>query len=124
MGSMVISRVQEVEQKVPEPWNAKAVRGRAGEVGEVAGMVSPGTGRRYPLSLVCSQWRVPRSTVYARRRQGSGSSRQQPLNRGPRTVVSDCSSGGDPLDAGRESVSYGGSSQGACEVTSSRDLRR
>lgn len=51
-------------------------------------MVSPGTGRRYPLSVVCGQWRVPRSTVYARR-QGSGCSKPQPLKRGPRTAVSD-----------------------------------
>lgn len=35
-------------------------------------MVSPGVGRRYPLSLVCMEWRVARSSVYARRlvRQG------------------------------------------------------
>jgi hypothetical protein len=27
--------------------------------------VSPGTGRRYPLALICQAFRVPRSSVYA-----------------------------------------------------------
>jgi len=26
--------------------------------------VSPGTGRRYPLTMICTAFRVPRSTVY------------------------------------------------------------
>jgi putative transposase len=29
------------------------------------GVVSPGTGRRYPLTMICTAWRVPRSSVYA-----------------------------------------------------------
>src|SRR6266542_3918128 len=45
----------------------KGVRGGAGEVEEVAGLLSPATGRRYPVALVCAVWRVARSTVYARR---------------------------------------------------------
>ena len=30
--------------------------------------VSPSTGRRYPLTMVCAVFRVARSTVYATRR--------------------------------------------------------
>ncbi len=51
-------------------------------------MVSKGTGRRYPLSLVCGVWRVPRSTVYARRGQ-AGRSAWTSQKRGPRTALSD-----------------------------------
>jgi hypothetical protein len=29
--------------------------------------VSPSTGRRYPLTMVCAAFRVPRSSVYAAR---------------------------------------------------------
>ena len=28
------------------------------------GAVSPGTGRPYPLTMICAVWRVSRSTVY------------------------------------------------------------
>lgn len=51
--------------------------------------MSPGVGRRYPLSLVCMEWRVARSTVYARRSRPV-SVKQQQSKRGPRTAVSDC----------------------------------
>ncbi len=34
------------------------VRGRAGEVEEVAGLVSAGTGLRYPVMMVCGIWHV------------------------------------------------------------------
>ena len=51
-------------------------------------MVSPGVGRRYPLSLVCMEWSVARSTVYARRSRPVWVE-QQRLKRGPRTAVSD-----------------------------------
>lgn len=51
-------------------------------------MVSTGTGRRYPLSLVCGVWRVPRSTVYARRGP-AGRSAWTSQKRGPRTALSD-----------------------------------
>lgn len=50
--------------------------------------MSPGVGRRYPLSLVCMEWRMARSTVYARRSRAV-SVEQQWLKRGPRTAVSD-----------------------------------
>jgi putative transposase len=29
------------------------------------GTGSPGTNRRYPLTMICDVWRVPRSSVYA-----------------------------------------------------------
>ena len=63
----------------------KGVRGRIDAVEEVARLVSAGTARRYPLQVVCAAWRVPRSTVYARRHR-VGPSRGK---RGPRTAVSD-----------------------------------
>jgi putative transposase len=56
----------------------------------MSGEVSPGTGRRYPLSLVCSVYRVARSSVYA----GCGSVPHEAAGRtagprGPRPVVAD-----------------------------------
>lgn len=49
--------------------------------------VSPGTGRRYPLRLICAVYRLARSTVYASQRP------RQPLapprKRGPKTTWSD-----------------------------------
>ena len=48
---------------------------------------SPSTGRRYPLTMICAVYRVPRSSVYA--------ARFQPIiavsvaKRGPKRVVSD-----------------------------------
>jgi putative transposase len=47
--------------------------------------ISPGTGRRYPLALVCRVWRVARSSVYAPPASAGGA----PGKRGPRTAVSD-----------------------------------
>ena len=51
-------------------------------------MVSSGTGRRYPLSLVCREWRVARSTVYSRRRRPASPKPEQ-SKRGPQTAVTD-----------------------------------
>jgi putative transposase len=53
--------------------------------------VSPRTGRRYPLALVCRQWRVARSAAYAARRRGRGESGSRAAlgKRGPRTALSD-----------------------------------
>lgn len=52
------------------------------------GAVSPGTGRRYPLTMICEAWRVPRSSVYA-----AGvlprSSPPAPGKRGPTPTTSD-----------------------------------
>ena len=52
----------------------------------MSGGVSPGTGRRYPLTMVCAVFRVARSTVYA-------TSAARPAvtlgKRGPKTVTSD-----------------------------------
>jgi len=45
--------------------------------------VSPGTGRRYPLTVICQVFRVPRSSVYAA--QGPPASAGAPGKRGPQT---------------------------------------
>ena len=47
---------------------------------------SPATGKRYPLSVVCAVWQVPRSSVYATA-PGSGSTAG--AKRGPKTAQSD-----------------------------------
>ena len=50
-------------------------------------VVSPGTGRRYPLTMVCAVLRVPRSTVYVAMAPGPVA----PIiraKRGPKTAVS------------------------------------
>ena len=52
------------------------------------GAVSPGTGRPYPLTMICAVWRVPRSTVY----QAMAPGPVAPViraKRGPKTAVSD-----------------------------------
>ncbi len=49
--------------------------------------VSPTTGRRYPLTLICGVYRVPRSTVYAAEARPVRS--QPKTKRGPRTRVGD-----------------------------------
>jgi len=49
--------------------------------------VSPATGRPYPMTWICSVFRVPRSTVYAHRTQGG--SEVAGAKRGPKTRVSD-----------------------------------
>jgi len=46
--------------------------------------ISPGTGRRYGMRLVCRIWEVPRATVYLRRQ-----SRPAPGRRGPKPAISD-----------------------------------
>ena len=47
---------------------------------------SPGTGRRYPLTMICPIYRLARSSVYATL---PGSSRGPTGKRGPKTRVSD-----------------------------------
>ena len=51
--------------------------------------VSPGTGRRYPLILVCQVWRVGRSSVYATPAAAGGPPDAEAGKRGPRTAISD-----------------------------------
>ena len=51
--------------------------------------VSPGTGRRYPLTLVCQVWRVARSSAYATPASAGGAAATTPGKRGPHTPVSD-----------------------------------
>jgi putative transposase len=49
--------------------------------------VSPGTGRRYPLTLICQGLRVPRSSVYAA--QAPPAPASPPGKRGPKTRSAD-----------------------------------
>lgn len=51
--------------------------------------MSPATGTRYPLTLVCSVWRVARSSVYAAMSTDRGGGAVPPRKRGPRTEHSD-----------------------------------
>jgi len=49
--------------------------------------VSPSTGRRYPLTMLCQVWGVPRSSVYAATAPAARPGR--PGKRGPKTEVGD-----------------------------------
>ena len=51
--------------------------------------MSEGTGRPYPLTMICDVWRVARSTVYAARGGSGTSPRPEPQKRGPKTKLSD-----------------------------------
>ena len=55
----------------------------------MTGRVSPSTGRRYPLTMVCSSLRVARSSVYASRKVGEPACSRVPQKRGPKTAMSD-----------------------------------
>lgn len=50
--------------------------------------MSPATGKRYPLTLICSVWRVARSSVYACQAAEAGVPRSGD-KRGPKTALSD-----------------------------------
>ena len=51
--------------------------------------VSPSTGRRYGLALVCRAWEVARSSVYAVRTRRQLPPTAPPRKRGPKTALSD-----------------------------------
>lgn len=51
--------------------------------------VSPSTGRRYGLALVCRVWEVARSSVYALRTRRQSPPTAPRRKRGPKTVLSD-----------------------------------
>ena len=51
--------------------------------------MSPGTGRRYPLTMVCAVYRVPRSSVYAAAGREAVVEFAAARKRGPRTLWSD-----------------------------------
>jgi len=53
--------------------------------------VSPGTSRRYPLTMICAVWRVARSSVYLARSRASRGPIEPtaPQKRGPKTRLSD-----------------------------------
>ena len=50
--------------------------------------MSPGTGRRYPLTLICEVWAIARSTVYLARDRAKHEPREL-KKRGPKTKLSD-----------------------------------
>ncbi len=52
-------------------------------------MVSPSVGRRYPLTMICDVWRVPRSSVYVGAATVMNESSKLRGKRGPKTVRSD-----------------------------------
>ena len=54
----------------------------------MAKATSPASGRRYGVARVCRVWAVPRSSFYAARTPGTGST-AKPVRRGPRPSVSD-----------------------------------
>lgn len=52
--------------------------------------MSPSTGKRYPLTLICAVWQVARSSVYAcRKRRSVGAPDAPTRKRGPKTRLSD-----------------------------------
>ena len=51
--------------------------------------MSPSTGKRYPLTLICAVWRLARSSVYACRKRHSAGAADAPRKRGPKTRLSD-----------------------------------
>ena len=50
------------------------------------GRRSPGTGRRYPLTMICATYRLARSSVYA---GPAAAPRERRGKRGPKTSISD-----------------------------------
>ena len=54
----------------------------------MAEATSPASGHRYGVARVCRVWAVPRSSFYAARTPGTGST-AKPVRRGPRPAVSD-----------------------------------
>ena len=56
------------------------------EIAAVRAQVSPSTGRRYPLTMLCQVWRVARSSVYTRPRPAPALPAGR---RGPKSVVTD-----------------------------------
>lgn len=51
--------------------------------------MSAGTGKRYPLTMVCEVYRIARSSVYTSLRRGGEEAIQSGRKRGPRTLWSD-----------------------------------
>ena len=64
----------------------KGLHGRVEEAQGMRQQRSPGTGRRYPLTMICATYRLARSSVYA----GPSAAPREPTGkRGPKTVISD-----------------------------------
>ena len=51
--------------------------------------MSPATGRKYLLTMICEVWGMARSTVYAHRTMQESGERHQPRKRGPKTALTD-----------------------------------
>src|SRR5262249_52768850 len=64
----------------------KRLRGGIEEVEALRGAVSPGTQRRYPLTLLCAALQAPRSSVYA---VGVARASSVGGKRGPKTALTD-----------------------------------
>ena len=95
----------------PRISSKKGLHGRVEEAQGMRERRSPGTGRRYPLTMICTTYRLARSSVYATAPAASAEPRGK---RGPKTPISRRSvAGGDPRRPGGVSVSWGGLSQGA-----------
>ena len=56
------------------------------EIAAVRAQVSPSTGRRYPLTMLCQVWRVARSSVYTKARPAPAAPAGR---RGPKPVIRD-----------------------------------
>ena len=48
-----------------------------------------GTGKPYPLTMICEVWEVARSTVYSARNRTGDTEPARPQKRGPKTKISD-----------------------------------
>ena len=66
------------------PARKKRVRGGVTEAQAMSGQVSPSTGRRYPLTMICQIYRLARSSIYAARGP-RGPQRPAAAKRGPKT---------------------------------------
>ena len=51
--------------------------------------MSEGTGKPYPLTMICEVWQIARSTVYAARNHAGDCEPIRPQKRGPKTKISD-----------------------------------
>src|SRR3989442_970923 len=71
------------------PHRKKGAHGRVEEAAAMRGAMSSGTGRRYPLTMICAVFRVPRSTVYRTTAPAALAAPRVVAKRGPKTSHSD-----------------------------------
>ena len=65
------------------------IRGGVAEARAMSQQRSAFTHRRYPLTMVCASYRVPRATVYAQSGPADAAPPLARAKRGPKTAVSD-----------------------------------